>query len=143
MRKKYLIGLLAFLSIMFLVFCVAVYVLLKSDNKLFVEIKMFQEKNAVTLSLKSLGEYPSTIDYVKISERQSGKILWEVAREKGKRGQFHTIEFKVGENNVYRDWDWKNFKVLKPNNSKIFNIERGKTYDVQVDKWRSSFSFGA
>ena len=88
----------------------------------------------VVIGVETLGEYPTTISRIRISEKNSGAAILELYAEGERLPQIWNITLKQG-GNTTDSIDLPEvglYRVLTPADGQRFTIERGTTYLVEV-----------
>jgi hypothetical protein len=98
------------------------------------KVKVQANRGTVAIDLQTLGEYPTTISHVRLSDKRNKATIWEIKTKSG-TPQLHGLTFKLGENSVsLADPDTGTYTVLSPATSKVFQLERGGSYELEVWK---------
>lgn len=80
--------------------------------------------------MSTLGEYPTTITRIRLSDPHSKVVLWEIHADGA--AQIHGFTLSEGENPVQIDSDHGQYSVLTPSQSANFVLNRGTDYRVEV-----------
>src|SRR6266540_2795055 len=110
-------------------------------------LRLTVSRDKAVVSVSTLGEYPTTILRAILTERQTGRIVWEIRAESG-TPQIHDIVFSAGKNPVHlAEPDHGKYIVVAPPGAVEFQIDRGRDYEVEIWKdmtsrpARASFRF--
>ncbi len=108
-----------------------VLVILASCTKPPLEIR--RTDSGIVLDLQTLGEYPTSVDRLRLVRLPENTLVWEVAVAIG-NPQVWTVSLVVGSNPsrpeagpVAGDWE-----VIYPKNENSFELERAVRYRVSV-----------
>ena len=83
-----------------------------------IQLDIKVERSSVQIEMPVLGEYPSAMSRLRISEVQSGSTLWEVRSMRFQPIQLFRLEFKVGDNPVslLSQSKWAKSHIVAPRN---------------------------
>jgi hypothetical protein len=91
--------------------------------------------STAVVDLQTLGEYPTTIWHIRLLDQRTSGVVWEVKRKSG-TPQLHGLTLKTGENSVVlADADTGTYEVVAPVNSKVFHLDPGNSYQLEI--WKS------
>lgn len=83
----------------------------------------------VVVRLETLGEYPSPIRRIKLSDTSSGSVIWEI-QARTTIPQIWQVSLRAGVNpTILRGYD---YQVLHPKRSRSFHLDPGKDYKIRV-----------
>jgi hypothetical protein len=86
----------------------------------------------VIIDVATLGEYPTTIVHARLTNRQTHAIIWEIKTNSG-TPQIHAMALREGENSVSLvEPDSGTYAVVSPPNLKIFRLEHGVEYELEL-----------
>lgn len=97
-------------------------------------LRITKTKSGVMIGVETLGEYPTTISRIKISEARSGVAVLELCSDSEPPPQIWNISLEEGENLV-DSIDLPEpelYRVVVPSTSRGFTIKRNITYLVEV-----------
>ena len=94
-------------------------------------LRVTMRPGAVVIDMQTLGEYPSDVARVRLTDVASNRVVWEV---KGRdEPQLGRVQLSVGENvAAISDVRHGSYDVLAPAGSGTFKLEAGKRYVVEV-----------
>jgi hypothetical protein len=85
----------------------------------------------VRLDFQSLGEYPSTVGMIRVSESASGRVAWEV-RARRPYPKLWGVSLRPGKNpSQLRSAGNRPYEVIVPRTG-VFILNRGVSYRVEV-----------
>ena len=110
---------------------VGLAVLLASCEMIKPPLRVMHEKDGVVVDVQSLGEYPTNVTRIRITDTATGRTVWEVVP--GSSGlQFNTILLRAGANKTDQPEFFRGtVKVITPNGA-TFTLEPQKRYEVMV-----------
>ncbi len=88
-------------------------------------------QSGVTVHCESLGEYPSDIGRVEVTECASGQTVWRVEPSSGKVFQLHKFPLSAGVNSGSLPLSWGRARTVIPSRG-VFILTRGVEYQVAV-----------
>ena len=88
----------------------------------------------VVIGVETLGEYPTTISRIRISEKKSGMAILELHAEGGRLPQIWNITLKQGGNTTDSIGlpEVELYRIVTPAGGQGFTIEKETTYLVEV-----------
>jgi len=93
-------------------------------------LRVTRDRDGVVIDVQSLGEHPTTVKRVRITDAATGRTVWDVVGASG--FQFNTIVLHAGANKSDQpDFLRGTVKVITPN-SATFILAPGTNYDVEV-----------
>jgi hypothetical protein len=94
-------------------------------------LRVTTQPGTVVIDMQKLGEYPSDVARVRLTDAGSNRIVWEV---KGRgEPQLGRVQLSVGENAAaIADVRHGSYDVLAPAGAGTFKLETGKRYVVEV-----------
>ena len=92
-------------------------------------LKISHHGSAVTIDVQTLGEYPTSVSCVRVSEVSSGQVIWEI-RSVG-IAQARSFILHVGENSASTHADHGTFRVIAPL-SQTFVLRSGVKYKIEL-----------
>ena len=97
-------------------------------------LRLVNDSNGIHVDVQTLGEYPTDVARVRLLDRSTGAVIWEI-RSDG--AQLSTFDLHIGENPLMpSNIAWGSFKVVVPGRATSFRIERGHAYTLEV--WGTS-----
>lgn len=96
------------------------------------------QRDSVTIHLETLGEYPTSVSRLVLTEVRSGDTLWEVRKAPAGIPQLWRITFRAGSNptevtSIFGDGS---LEVVEPKNAASFELEAGREYQLRI--WSES-----
>ena len=88
--------------------------------------------DVATIDVQSLGEYPSDVSSVMVTNEQSGTLLWHLVSDRTDRFQIDTLTLRVGANSSRPSVSWGNVRSQVPAGQDFFVIDPGVRYRVHV-----------
>lgn len=90
------------------------------------------DAGAVELNVETLGEYPTTIRRVRLSDVATRAVLWEIKATDG-TPQVHRIRLRLGPNGgTFDDADGGKYSVVVPSAAASFLLRPSTAYVVEV-----------
>jgi hypothetical protein len=91
-----------------------------------------QKQQQVELDFRFLGEYPSSITRLRITEAASGRAIWDLAAEEGYLDVW-TIQLRLGANSAAAPKSFnKAIRVIVPDGSDSFTLGADTEYRVEA-----------
>ena len=98
-------------------------------------VKIVMADGNVAVDVQTLGEYPTTINHVRLTEA-NGPTVWEIIAEQG-TPQIHKLTFVPGMNSAtLAHPDSGQYEVVVPKGASSFILDPNKTYTVEL--WGAS-----
>jgi hypothetical protein len=91
-------------------------------------LRLVQTGTQITVDVQTLGEYPSTVNHIRLSEVSQSAVLWEVQGD----AQIYNFTLKMGENPALLDADRGVYRVVTPQGVERFVLRRGTTYRIEL-----------
>lgn len=108
--------------------------------------RLFRIGNDVVIDVQTLGEYPTTVNRIRLSELNRAKIVWEVKTQHG-TPQIHEFSLKADENFPALEPQYGDYRTVVPNGEGRFILRKGTKYRIEVltgsvlTKRSATFSF--
>jgi len=93
----------------------------------------------VSINVSTLGEYPTTITRLRLSDFNSKRVLWEVEAKDGE-AQSHGFTLHKGENATEPATDFGGYQVVTPSRSATFTLSSGREYKIEAWGGRSNLT---
>jgi hypothetical protein len=107
-----------------------VIVMLGCSHK--VPLRIVQSGNRVTIDVQTLGEYQTTVRRIRLLNKQSHEVVWELAAQTG-TPQINVIDLQVGENPaVLTGVASGTYAVVSPAGATTFGLAPGVEYEIEV-----------
>ena len=94
-------------------------------------LKIIRNGPKVTVNVSTLGEYPTTITRIRLSDVRTKAVLWEISADNGE-AQIRGFTLIAGENTVHVDADYGSYRVVEPSQSGLFTLNQGIEYRLQL-----------
>ena len=94
-------------------------------------LRLVRTGNEITVDVQTLGEYPTTVNRIRLSDMNQSAILWEVVTLQGD-AQLHEFTLKMGENPALLDPDHGTYRVVTPQGVERFILQRGTKYRIEL-----------
>jgi hypothetical protein len=85
----------------------------------------------ITVDVQTLGEYPTTVKRIRLSERNRSAVVWEVAASDG-TPQIHLFTLKPGDNPALLEANSGSYRVVVPVARPLFLLKKGAKYRVEI-----------
>jgi hypothetical protein len=86
--------------------------------------------NQVTFNVQTLGEYPTTVNRIRLLDSNLA-IIWEVAAQNGD-AQIYRLVLKAGDNSALLDADHGAYRVIEPKTGNRFVLSNGSRYRIEL-----------
>ena len=97
-------------------------------------LRLASDAQGIHVDVQTLGEYPTDVARVRLIDRSTGEVVWEVRSD---AAQLSTFDLRVGDNPITpSNVAWGSFEVVVPKHTKSFRIERGRSYTLEI--WGTS-----
>jgi hypothetical protein len=101
----------------------------------------------LTADVSTLGEYPTTVTKIRLSDAESNAVVWEVSANGV--AQLHGLTLVAGQNPARIAADYGSYRVVTPSSSESFLLREGTEYRIELwggsgvlTKKSASFHFG-
>jgi hypothetical protein len=101
----------------------------------------------LTADVSTLGEYPTTVAKIRLSNAESNAVVWEV-RADGV-AQLHGLTLVAGQNPARIAADYGSYRVIIPSSSESFLLRESTEYRIEIwggsgilTKKSAAFHFG-
>ena len=98
-------------------------------------IEMREEAGGVVVDVQSLGEYPTTVKKVRLSNVSTREVVWELNGVSKQPGGPQIAEFRLnaGENPARIEHVlYGSYQVAVPRNGSAFTLQRGVAYELTL-----------
>ena len=89
------------------------------------------ENGVITVHVETLGEYPTSISRIVVSEAETGHIVWKVIPS-GELFQIHSFPLRAGLNSATLKPFWGAARTVVPQGRQSFLLKTGVLYQVRV-----------
>lgn len=111
-------------------------------------LSIVHDGSKLAVDVSFLGEYPTTITRIRLSDQNSRAVVWELRAANG-TPQIHDLKLNEGKNAAQIDASAGSYRTVVPSDSNIFELRRGVEYRLELwggstilSKRSSSFSLG-
>jgi len=94
-------------------------------------LRLVRTGTEITVDVQTLGEYPTTVNRVRLSDVDHSTVVWEVVPLHG-TAQLHDFTLKMGENAAWLDADHGSYRVVAPQGPQRFVHSGGTRYRIEV-----------
>jgi len=91
-------------------------------------LRLVRTGTEITVDVQTLGEYPTSVNHIRLSDANQSVVLWEVQGD----AQIHKFTLKMGENPALLDADHGAYRVVTPQGVERFILQRGRTYRIEL-----------
>jgi hypothetical protein len=112
-------------------------------------LRLVRTGTEITVDVQTLGEYPTTVNRIRLSELSQSMVVWEVVRQRG-TPQIHEFALKPDDHPALLGAEHGDYRVIAPNGEVRFILRKGARYRIEVwggstilTKSSVTFSFGA
>ena len=94
-------------------------------------LRVVQQGALITIDAQTLGEYPSDVARLRLSDVSNKRVVWEI---RGRNDpQIGKVTFAIGVNRVdVQDVRHGSYDVIKPSRAQTFTIDHGARYSVEA-----------
>lgn len=118
-----------------IVLAIVVVFVLRSDAP---PLKISVNGSSAVVDVSTLGEYPTTVKRVRVSDINKHKVVWELDSQDSVP-QVHEFRLSAGTNPVDVHADHGSFKVISPSTA-TFTLNRDTEYKLELWGTKSIFS---
>jgi hypothetical protein len=86
-------------------------------------LQLVQTGTEITVDVQMLGEYPTTVNRVRLSDLDHPAVVWEIVTLHADT-ELHDFTLKMGENPALLDADHGSYRVVAPPRSAALHTER-------------------
>jgi hypothetical protein len=94
-------------------------------------LRLQSRQGLLEVGVQTLGEYPTSLSRIEITESQSGQVIWQVLPS-GKFFQIHFFELQQGRNLGKLDLFWGDARTVVPRDGQPFFLDPDTEYKVRV-----------
>jgi len=101
----------------------------------------------LTADVSTLGEYPTTVTRIRLSDARSHGVVWEVSADG--IAQLHGFTLVAGQNAARVSPDYGSYRVITPSSADSFLLREGTEYTIELwggwgilTKKSATFHFG-
>lgn len=94
-------------------------------------LRIVEVDGTVKVDVQTLGEYSTTVRRVRLTDRGSGRVIWEIGTASG-TPQIHTMTLTAGENAAVLSAAHGEYAVVTPQAGRSFSLERGRDYLIEI-----------
>jgi hypothetical protein len=95
-------------------------------------LKIRLAPHGVVVDVRTLGEKPTSVRRVRLTEVSQERVVWELEAE-GRTPQIWQIPLVIGENPAeFRGAPYGTYRVVEPRSSDVFELEEGESYRIEV-----------
>lgn len=95
-------------------------------------LRIIESWNKVTVDVQTLGEYRTTVMRIRLMNKTSGQVVWELKTQSG-TPQIHQIELKIGENPAILNGVLSGtYAVVTPDSTATFSLAADREYEIQL-----------
>jgi hypothetical protein len=91
-------------------------------------LRLVRTGTEITIDVQTLGEYPTTVNHIRLSDVNHSAVLWEIQGS----GQIHNFSLKMGDNPALLDADHGVYRVVTPQGVERFVLRRGTKYRIEI-----------
>ncbi|MGO9440557.1 MAG: hypothetical protein ACLPXM_08440 [Terriglobales bacterium] len=99
-------------------------------------IRLTQTADTVVVHVETLGEYPTTITRVRLTDRNTGEVVLDLTAlfpPTDNRSQIYKITLCAGQNNIATAFpEYEAYRAVTPAFEKTFALKRGKEYLIEM-----------
>lgn len=99
-------------------------------------LKIEQHSGLIKFSAATLGEYPTPVSHIRLSDLVNDKVVWELIAETGSP-QIWGFDLRLGENPpIIQNVIGGKYKILKPESKGPFTLRKDSNYKLEI--WNES-----
>jgi hypothetical protein len=91
-------------------------------------LRLVRTGTEITVDVQTLGEYPTAVNHIRLSDVNQSAVLWEVQGD----AQIHKFTLRMGENPASLCADHGVYRVVTPEGVERFVLRRGTTYRIEL-----------
>jgi hypothetical protein len=91
-------------------------------------LRLVRTGTEITVDVQTLGEYPTAVNHIRLSDVNQSAVLWEVQGD----AQIHKFTLRMGENPASLWADHGLYRVVTPEGVERFVLRRGTTYRIEL-----------
>jgi hypothetical protein len=111
-------------------------------------IRLSRDGSRITVDVSTLGEYPTTVKHIRLSDQNSGAVLWEL-RAATSEAQIRRLILSEGANPTKITATYGSYMVVAPSSSATFTLNKSSEYKLElwcgssaITKSTTTFRFG-
>lgn len=93
-------------------------------------LRIIHAPNTVTVDVATLGEYPTTIDRIRLLD-SGGTVVWEVSAKRGD-AQIYRLILRPGNNPAQLEADHGMYQVVTPKSADYFVLSADREYRIEL-----------
>jgi hypothetical protein len=112
-------------------------------------LRLVRSSRDIVVDVQTLGEYPTTVNRIRVSDLSQSTVVWEVVTQRG-TPQIHDFALKLDNNPALLAAQYGDYRVVAPNGADRFVLRKGVRYRIELwggstilTKSSATFSFGA
>jgi hypothetical protein len=93
-------------------------------------LRMIQAANQVTIDVQTLGEYPTTVNRIRLLD-MNRSVVWEIAAQ-GRAAQIRQLALRAGNNQSQVEAEYGAYRVVTPRSEDHFTLSRSMRYTIEL-----------
>ena len=93
--------------------------------------KIVQRGNGTVVDVQTLGEYPTTVDRIRLSDLNQSTVVWEIATANG-TPQIDRFMLKADKNPAVLEANSGSYRLVAPTNGSGFLLRKGSKYRIEL-----------
>jgi hypothetical protein len=102
-------------------------------------LRLVRSGNEIVVDVQTLGEYPTTVSRIRLSDVSQSKIVWEVEVERG-TPQIHEFSLRPDDNSPALESQYGDYRVVAPKGDSRFVLRKGVRYRIEVWGGKTDFT---
>jgi hypothetical protein len=90
-----------------------------------------QRGNDIVVDVQTLGEYPTTVDRIRLSDLNQSTVVWEIATANG-TPQIDRFMLKADKNPAVLEANSGSYRLVAPTNGSGFLLRKGSKYKIEL-----------
>lgn len=90
-----------------------------------------QRGNDIVVDVQTLGEYPTTVDRIRLSDLNQSTVVWEIATANG-TPQIDRFMLKTDKNPAVLEANSGSCRLVAPTNGSGFLLRKGSKYKIEL-----------
>jgi len=94
-------------------------------------LRLLKGVSEVVVDVQTLGEYPTTVNRIRLIDLRESKVVWEIVRQSG-TPQIHEFSLKPDNNSTVIDAQYGDYRVVAPAGTSHFALGKGVKYRIEL-----------
>jgi hypothetical protein len=94
-------------------------------------LRIVQRGNDIVVDVQTLGEYPTTVNRIRLSDLNHSSVVWEIAAANG-TPQIDRFMLKAAENPATLEANFGTYRIVAPTSGIGFLLRKGSKYKIEL-----------